>query len=168
MARRLIQQLISIPGLRIECPNCAEEFPIAKPKLFSMYDAYPPAALKIMRERAESVKDLTEELLLRKRQLAKNRMQRQKQLAIGTQASNFGQQCEQVIPAFTTFPYAQGDCRILLKPIDYVVFTGLCAKGHVEAIKFVEFKTGGGNLGLRQRQIRNCVAQGKIKHEVIG
>jgi hypothetical protein len=41
MAHKIIQQLLSIPGLKIECPHCTEKFPIKKAKLFSTYGTYP-------------------------------------------------------------------------------------------------------------------------------
>lgn len=158
---------MSIPGLKIECPSCNEEFPIKSAKLFSMYDTYPPAVQKIIRERLESANELSVELKAREKQLAENRKKKPTKITISAQASNFGQISEQILPAFLTFPYKRTECRILFKPIDYIVFTHLSQKGRVEAIKFVDVKTGGGRLDRRQRQIRDRVSEGKIKHRVI-
>jgi len=168
MAHKIIQQLVSIPGLKIVCPRCDGEFPIKRAKLFSMHDTYPPAVQKIIRERLESVNELKGELKIRNKQLTKNKKKKPEKIAISAQASNFGQISEQILPAFLTFPYKQNECRILFKPIDYIVFTGLSGKGRVEAIKFVDVKTGNGSLTAKQRQIRNRVIEGKIKHKVIG
>ena len=168
MARKIIQQLVSIPGLKIECPECNEEFPIKRAKLFSMYDTYPPAVQKIIRDRLESANELRGELKERKKQLTENKKKKPEKIAIAAQASNFGQISEQILPAFLTFPYKQTECRILFKPIDYIVFTGLSGKARVEAIKFVDVKTGDGRLTKGQRQIRDRVIEGKIKHKVIG
>jgi predicted Holliday junction resolvase-like endonuclease len=168
MAHKIIQQLVSIPGLKIECPGCNEEFPIKRAKLFSMYDMYPPAVQRIIRERLESSNELKEDLKVRKKQLTEDKKKKPEKIAISAQASNFGQISEQILPAFLTFPYKQNECRILFKPIDYIVFTSLSGKGRVEAIKFVDVKTGDGRLTKGQRQIRDRVIEGKIKHKVIG
>ncbi len=168
MAHKIIQQLVSIPGLKIECPSCNEEFPIKRAKLFSMYDSYPPAVQKIIRERLGSANELKEELKERKKQLAENIKKKPEKITTAAQASNFGQISEQILPAFLTFPYKQNECRILFKPIDYIVFTSLSGKGRVEAIKFVDVKTGDGRLTKGQRQIRDRIVDGKIKHKVIG
>lgn len=167
MASRIIRQLISIPGLKIECPHCSEEFPIKRGKLFSMYDAYPPAIQKIIRERFETANELREEIKERKKRLAENKKKKPEKIFVSAQASNFGQISEQILPAFLTFPYKQSECRILFKPIDYIVFTHLAENGRVEAIKFVDVKTGEGRLDRRQKQIRDRIVEGKIKHKVI-
>lgn len=132
-----------------------------------MYDTYPPAVQKIIRERLESANELSVELKARKQQLAENRKKKPTKITISAQASNFGQISEQILPAFLTFSYKRTECRILFNPIDYIVFTHLSQKGRVEGIKFVDVKTGEGRLNRRQRQIRDRVSEGKIKHRVI-
>jgi len=168
MAHKIIQQLASIPGLKIECPHCTEEFPIKRAKLFSMYDTYPPAVQKIIRERFESANESKGELKERKKQLAENKKKKPEKITVSAKASNFGQISEQILPAFLTFPYKRSECRILFKPIDYIVFMNLSEIGGIEAIKFVDVKTGDGRLTKGQRQIRDSVVEGKIKHKVIG
>jgi predicted Holliday junction resolvase-like endonuclease len=121
-----------------------------------------------MSARREIAAQLIDDAKQRGKQLALDRKRKPEKITVSTQATNFGQHCEQIVPAFTTFPYTQGDCRILFKPVDYIVFSGVCAKGRIEAVKFVEFKTGGGTLGPKQRQIRDCISAGKVSHEVIG
>ena len=167
MAHKIIQQLVSIPGLKIECALCHQEFSIKRAKLFSMYDTYPAAIQKILLERLEFANALKGELKERKKLLTENKKKKPEKIAISTLASNFGQISEQILPAFLTFPYKQNECRILLKPIDYIVFAGLSRKGRVEAIKFVDVKTGDSRLTRGQRQIRDRVIEGKIKHKVI-
>src|SRR5260370_24579598 len=168
MAHKIIRQLMSIPGLKVECPQCTEEFPINRAKLFSMYDTYPPTMQKIIRERLESANELNGELKERKKQLAENKKKKPEKITVSAQASNFGKIAEQIVPAFLTFPYQQNECRPLFDPIDYIIFAGLSGKGRVEAIKFVDMKTGDGCLSKAQRQIRDRVVEGKIKHKVIG
>lgn len=166
MRHKIIQQLLSVRGLDIECPQCSESFPIRRATLFSMYDTYPTAVQKIIRERLDSAGELKSELKERKNQLTKNKGKKPEKIRIAAQASNFGQISEQILPAFLTFPYKQNECRVLFKPIDYIVFQNL-RKGRVEAITFVDVKTGDGRLSEGQRQIRDCVVDGEVKHKVI-
>lgn len=168
MAGKIIQQLIAIPGLEIQCPQCEEQFPVKRGKLFSMYDRYPPAIQKIMRERAEAANDLKNDLKERRRVLADSKKKKPLKISISAEASNFGQISEQILPALLTFPYKQKECRILFKPIDYIVFSSLSANARVESIKFVDVKTGAGRLDRRQKQIRDRIVEGKIKHRVMG
>jgi predicted Holliday junction resolvase-like endonuclease len=133
-----------------------------------MYDTYPPATQKIIRERFVSASQSKEELKERKIQLVENRKKKPEKITTAAQGSNFGKIAEQIVPAFLTFPYRQDECRPLFEPIDYIIFTGLSEKGRVEAIKFVDVKTGDARLSKGQRQIRDRVVEGKIKHKVIG
>jgi len=133
-----------------------------------MYETYPPAVKQIIQNRLKYASELKVELQDRKKQLTQDKKRKPEKISVSAQASNFGQISEQILPAFITFPYKQSDCRILFKPIDYLVFTGLSGKGCVEAIKFVDVKTGKGSLTPGQRKIRDRVIEGKIKHKVIG
>ena len=168
MSNRLIQQLESISGLKVECPRCGEAFSLKRARLFSMYEGAPPTASNIMQQRRENARYQMQDAKERRKQLAVDRKRKPLKISSSTEATNFGQRCEQIIPAFAAFPYPQGDCRILFKPVDYVVFKGVCTTGRIEAVKFVEFKTGGGTLNSNQRQVRNCIIEGKVTHEVIG
>jgi len=167
MGNNVIRQLLSIKDLRLECPHCNEEFPVHRARPFSMYEPPPPAAVRIMRDRFESVSEGTADLKEQRRQLREARKKKPDQIAVTTQASSFGQISEQILPAFLTFPYERTDCRILLKPIDYVVFKGLSRRSRIEAIHFVDVKTGGARLSRAQKEIRDCVSGGQVKHKVI-
>jgi len=123
---------------------------------------------KILRERFESANESKGELKERKKQLAENKKKKPEKITASAQGSNFGKIAEQIVPAFLTFPYKQNECRPLFEPIDYIIFTSLSGKGRVEAIKFVDVKTGDGRLSKKQRQIHDRVVEGKIKHKVIG
>jgi len=168
VTRKIIQQLTSIAGLKIECPNCNEEFAVKRARLFGMYDSYPATAQKIIQQRLESANELIDELRERAAHLDESKKSKPEKISISAQATNFGQISEQILPAFLTFPYKQEECRILFKPIDYVIFSGLSRRGRIDKINFVELKTGGGQLNRKQRQIRDRVAEGKIKHRIIG
>ena len=167
MSQKIITQLLSISGLEIECPHCNEEFPIKKGKLFSMYDSYPPEIQKIIRERFADANNLKDDIKERRKKLADDKKRKPVKITTSTQATNFGQISEQIIPAFLTFPYKQQECRILFKPIDYIVFKNLAKEGRVEVIKFVDVKTGKAPLDKRQKQIRDRIVSGKVKHRVI-
>ena len=167
MGTKVIRQLLSIRGLRIECPNCSEDFPLRKARPFSMYETLPPAAQKILGQRFDDLMAGKAQLKAERQQLRDARKRKPDQIAVTAQASVFGQISEQILPAFVTFPYERTDCRILLKPIDYVVFRGLSRRSRVEAVHFVDVKTGNGRLNQGQKQIRDCVSEGKVKHRVL-
>lgn len=168
MAHKIIQQLLSIPGLKVECPRCNGEFPIRRGRLFGMYDLYPPTIRKIISERFESADESVAELKKRKRQLSENKKKQPARISAAALGSNFGKIAEQILPVFLTFPYKQNECRPLFEPVDYVVFTGLARGGRVQAIRLVDVKTGNAGLSRGQRQIRDRVSEGKVKHKVIG
>ena len=167
MAHKIIRQLVSIQGLKVECPHCSEQFSIKRGRLFNMYDTYPPAVQKMIRERFASANELKVGLKERKKRFSDYKKKIPEKIIVSAQASIFGQISEQILPAFRTFPYKRSECRILFRPIDYIVFTHLSQNGRVEAIKFVDVKTGEGRLDNRQRQIRDRVSEGKIRHRVI-
>jgi len=114
-----------------------------------------------------SVNLLRRELDERKSLLVENKKKKPEKIETSARASNFGKISEQILPAFITFPYKQEECRVLLMPIDYLVFAGIAKNNKVEQIKFVDVKTGQGQLDKRQRQIQDRILEGKIKHKVI-
>jgi predicted Holliday junction resolvase-like endonuclease len=167
VANKIINQLIAIRGLKLECPKCINQFPIKKANLFSMSEKeYPSAAHRIINRRLEQVKGSINGLKERKLQLEEDK-KKPLQIRTGAQASNFGNICEQIIPALLAFPYKHNECRALFKPVDYVLFSGLSEETLVERIKFVDVKTGKGSLTKKQEQIRDRVSNGKVKHRVI-
>src|SRR5260370_24452954 len=103
MAHKIIQQLMAVPGLKVECPHCFGEFLVKRGKLFSMYDTYPSGAQKIIRERFRSGNELKEELKERKHKLVENRKKKTMKITVSAQACNFGKIAEQIVPALLTF-----------------------------------------------------------------
>ena len=85
MAHKIIQQLVSIPGLKVECPSCNEEFPIKRAKLFSMYDTYPPAVQKIIRERLDYANEQKGDLKERKKQLSESTKKKPEKIVVAAQ-----------------------------------------------------------------------------------
>lgn len=71
---------------------------------------------------------------------------------------------EQLIPYLPVFPYNPKDVRFLGSPVDLVVFDGL-SEGRLERIVFVEVKTGGAGLTIRERSVRDIVRAGEIDWE---
>ena len=69
---------------------------------------------------------------------------------------------EQLLPYLPAFPYNPKDVRFLGSPVDLVVFDGL-ADGCVQRIVFLEVKTGGAGLTLRERSVRDAVQDGAVE-----
>jgi len=118
----VIQQLLAVKGLKVECPHCEEVSPIHRLKLFGMKDKYPKFAQDIINERMTQVEEGREYVKDRKKELANNKKKKPEKVSIATEATNFGQISEQIIPAFKNFPFNQRDCRALFKPVDYLIF----------------------------------------------
>lgn len=75
-----------------------------------------------------------------------------------------GQVAEQVAPFLPGFPANPGDCRFVGKPVDFVVFSGLSEKDKVEEILLVEVKTGSSTLSGREKQVMDCVQNGRVRY----
>lgn len=81
-----------------------------------------------------------------------------------SQAITAGKVHEQLIPYLPLFPYNPKDVRFLGSPVDLVVFDGL-SEGRLDRIVFVEVKTGGSGLTIRERSVRDVVRAGDIDWE---
>ena len=167
-SKAVIKQLLSIPGLKIECPHCEEESAIRQFKLFGMLDAeYPRYAQEIIDAAHMAAMDTLEDIKARKKQLLVDKYKKPEKIKYSTESTNFGQIGEQILPSFKDFPYEQPDCRALFKPVDYLVFNKLSRTGKVDSITFVDVKTGGARLTKSQKLIMQCVDTKKVTHEVI-
>ncbi len=82
-----------------------------------------------------------------------------------SRATLSGQVLEKLAPHFPDFPYDPTDVRFLGTPVDYVVFDGLGA-GEVDAIVFLEVKSGGSGLTSRERRVREAVEAGAVRWDV--
>lgn len=78
-----------------------------------------------------------------------------------SQATIIGKVTEHLVPFFSDFPFNPRDARFVGSPIDLLVFDGL-NDGFVREIIFAEVKTGDSRLTLRERQIRDAIAAGKV------
>jgi predicted Holliday junction resolvase-like endonuclease len=79
-----------------------------------------------------------------------------------SRAVTVGKVTEQIAPWLPDFPFNPKDARFIGSPIDMIVFDG-CDDGDVTRVVFVEIKTQGAALSLRQRQIRDAVLAGKVE-----
>lgn len=73
-----------------------------------------------------------------------------------------GQIGEHFAPLLDVFPYDPKNARFLGSPIDFVVFDY-----DNDQIVLVEFKTGESRESNRQKVVREMVAKGNVKYEVI-
>lgn len=144
--------------LFIRCPCCEEAFAASKAGLFDATRELPPEAKALLDEGYAGIAAEKEALKKRKAQLGKN--------VVTTKSVNIGKVVEKIASSLTGFPAQPRDFRAMLEPIDYVAFRGLSANGLVEAVDFVEVKSGGAKLSAEQRQIRDAVAAGKVEFGV--
>jgi predicted Holliday junction resolvase-like endonuclease len=141
------------------CPVCQSEFRLADAVLFSLKETPPAVALEAIGSARQRIKERREEL-------AKARERMTKRAEITAHSVNLGKIVEKIVPSFATFAYSAGDCRALFEPIDYLVFSGLAKHGRVEALYFVDVKSGSANLTKRQKSIRDVVDAGAVEFNV--
>jgi predicted Holliday junction resolvase-like endonuclease len=131
------------------CPGCSEVFRLADAALF-------PLDAKLTQEALVAVKAARAQLAERRLELEEMRIRMTLRAKLTAHAVNLGKMIEKIVPSFSTFSYAVGECRALYEPIDYIVFSGL-SKGRVESITFVDVKSGGSRLNQCQRSIKQAV-----------
>lgn len=156
-SRKLIAELQADRRLMARCPHdeCGEEFALADAVLFSIHDDPPADARNAIKTRRTDIKARERDLIRRKTQKITT-----------TEAVNIGLQIEKIIPSFPAFKHMPGDCRPLLKPVDYLVFSGLVQHGVVDKLVFVEIKTGTTRrLKDVQKQIKAAAERKTIRFE---
>jgi predicted Holliday junction resolvase-like endonuclease len=141
-ASALIKE-ISRGKVRAQCPHCDGQFPVAKAHLFYL-DDLTEQAIAWLEAKQREIKQIREELKSRP-----------------LQVSELGNILERVAPALATFPVRLSECRSLFDPIDYVAFPG-AERGVIDAIEFVELKSGASRLTNRQKQVRDAVERGDV------
>ncbi|MCQ2574038.1 MAG: hypothetical protein MJ182_09085 [Treponema sp.] len=75
-----------------------------------------------------------------------------------------GQVAEQLAPLLPDFPCNPGDCRFVGKPVDFVVFSGMTENNLIDEIVFIEVKTGTSSLSEREKQVKDCITNGRVKY----
>jgi len=150
----LIDNLKKQKGLYIRLP-CQHEVKVSDVLLFDATRPLPPEAADLLADRRAALAEEKAEFAKRKTSIAKTEA--------AAKSVNIGKVVEKIMTVLPGFPVAPSDCRSLFEPIDMLLFQGLTAKGRVEAIQFVEVKSGAANLNSRQRQIRDAVTAGRVE-----
>jgi predicted Holliday junction resolvase-like endonuclease len=156
----LITELKRDARFKATCPACMENFRLSDAVLFAVGEAPPEAAvlaLKAVRLRIQE----------RRLQLARNRELMTKTARRTAEAVNLGKIVEKIVPSFASFSYESGDCRALFEPVDYLVFPGLARQNQVEALFFVDVKSGNARLSPAQRGIKKAVERGAVRFATI-
>lgn len=141
------------------CPKCHDEFYLQDATLFAIGSEAPLVA-------ADAIRNVRARLKDQKIALAKARERMTTRAKRTAQAVNLGKIVEKIVPSFATFSYTPGDCRALFEPVDYLIFSGLVGRGTVDALYFVDVKSGRARLTSVQECIRECVASGSVKFSI--
>jgi predicted Holliday junction resolvase-like endonuclease len=81
---------------------------------------------------------------------------------VRSQAVIAGKVHEQLVPFLPGFGFNPKDARFLGSPVDLVIFDGLDA-GTLRRVVFLEVKTGGATLTVRERQLRTAIAEKRVE-----
>jgi predicted Holliday junction resolvase-like endonuclease len=81
---------------------------------------------------------------------------------VRSQAVIAGKVQEQLVPFLPGFGFNPKDARFLGSPVDLIIFDGLDA-GRLRRIVFLEVKTGGATLTVRERQLRTAIAEKRVE-----
>lgn len=138
------------------CPNCDKDFRLADATLFALDEQPPHTAL-------EAIQAMREQIRERKSDLVRARERMTARAERTAQAINLGKIIEKIVPSFSSFSYSAGDCRALFEPIDYLIFSGLASRGRVDALFFVDVKSGKARLTGMQKAIKGKVEAGAVK-----
>jgi predicted Holliday junction resolvase-like endonuclease len=154
--KALIAELQRHKRFKATCPSCMEDFSLSDAVLFALGDQPPKAALTALKAMRDRIKE-------RRRELAQNRERMTKGAQRTAEAVNLGKIVEKIVPSFSSFAYETGDCRALFEPIDYLVFSGLAKRNRVEALFFVDVKSGHARLSSMQHSIKKAVESGAVR-----
>lgn len=152
LSSQVIKELKGSRRWKGTCPLCGEVFHLADAAMF-------PLDAELTQQALMAVKAARARIAERRRELEEMKTRMTTRAKVTARAVNLGKIIEKIVPSFSSFSYAPGECRALFEPIDYVVFSGL-NKRRVESIAFVDVKSGASRLNESQRSIRQAV-QGK-------
>jgi predicted Holliday junction resolvase-like endonuclease len=156
----LIAELQRDQRFKVTCPSCMEDFALSDAVLFAVGGEPPAAALAALHAMRSRIKE-------RKAALRASRERMTTGARRTAEAVNLGKIVEKIVPSFPSFSYEPGDCRALFEPIDYIVFSGLARQNHVEALFFVDIKSGNARLSSAQRGIKQTVESGAVRFGMI-
>jgi predicted Holliday junction resolvase-like endonuclease len=155
----LIAELQRDKRFKATCPSCMEDFALSDAVLFALGADPPEAALAALNAIRTRIKE-------RKAALRESRERMTKGARRTAEAVNLGMIVEKIVPSFPSFAYEAGDCRAMFEPIDYLVFSGLTTRNQVEALYFVEVKSGNARLTGPQQSIKKAVEDGTVQFRV--
>jgi len=155
-----LKKLMNARGLYARCPNpaCAESFPVPQAHLFDATKPLPDFAREHL---AAQRTQIAEEW----QRLRAERAEVKRRSFTSAASSGVGQTLEMMAASLPGLPVAPQDCRVLLKPLDYVAFSG-ASTGRVHSIRLIEVKSGQGGLSSVQRAIKASVESGKVRLRV--
>ena len=156
---QLIKNLAIADDIVGLCPRCQEEFKLSKALFFDGLGKFPTPAEEKRQLLLEELKEREE--LLKKRKISVDEGAEKKAIEVG-----FGKIIERFIPAYKNLNLQFSECRPLFDPIDVIVFNGLL-KGKVDALTFLEIKSGNARLNNHQKMIRDSVQDGCVCVEVL-
>jgi predicted Holliday junction resolvase-like endonuclease len=151
-----IEDLRSVRGLFARCPSCQEKFALRNAILFDATKPLPKIAIDYLQTQQT-------EIARESKAIQQERAELKRRSFTGAETSGFGQIVEMLSPSLPGFPLSSSDCRALWQPIDYVGFKGVSMTGEVEALVFIEVKSGSNDLSPQQRQIKRVVKQGRVE-----
>jgi len=154
-SKALVSELKSNRRFRATCPRCGCDIRLADTVMYSLDDTPPAEALTAIQAIRDRIKE-------RKNELAAARARMTTRAQSTAAAVNLGKIIEKIMPSFSTFTHAPGDCRAIFEPIDYLVFSGLTKSREVEKLVFIDIKTGGARLTKGQKSIQQVVDAGDV------
>jgi len=140
-------------------PKCNGEFRLADARLFDATRRLPTYALEYLAAMREQIKEGRADLA-RRHEKAKTRPR------IAAESVNIGKVAEKIAPSLPGFPVRAAACRSLFEPIDYVVFRGLSTSRRIDAVVFVDVKSGNARLSEAQTQIRTAVERRRVSLQI--
>lgn len=152
----LLDDLRKQKRLFARCPNCDKSFRLSEARLFDATKPLPSDALA-------HLEDLRTGLTEEREELKRQKERAEHGAKVTAKAVNIGKVVEKIAPSLPGFPLAPADCRSLFEPIDYLAFKGLSARRSVDALVFVDVKSGRARLSPEQRQIKALVGAGKVE-----
>lgn len=154
----ILDDLKKAKGLYVRCPNpdCEKTFALKQAKLFDATKQAPDYAKAYISSQRAGLKESLAQLKRDKAELNRSSF-------TAAESGGVGQIVQMLSPSLPGFPLAPQDCRAIFEPIDYVGFKGLTVSGRVDALVFVEVKSGRQPLSGEQRQIKSVVEDGKIQ-----
>lgn len=152
---KALNDLLRARGLYAECPSCEKSFSLRRARLFDATRPLPDYASAHLSKAHEAI--ATE-----RQQLRVHRAELHRRSFTSTASSGIGQTLEMVAASLPGLPTRGQDCRALFKPIDYLSFVGASA-GRIQAIRFIEVKTGQQRLSNVQLSVKAAVERGAVK-----